>query len=84
MTQAFYSNGKLLLTGEYAVLDGALSLALPTKLGQKMTVTEMASEKIIWKSLDEKGRIWFETDFQQDELIDISTPGKDANPITRP
>ena len=83
MTQAFYSNGKLLLTGEYAVLDGALSLALPTKLGQKMTVTEMASEKIIWKSLDEKGRIWFETDFQQDELIDISTPGKDANPIRK-
>jgi mevalonate kinase len=27
----FYSNGKLLLTGEYLVLDGAKSLALPTK-----------------------------------------------------
>ena len=33
-TQTFYSNGKLLITGEYVVLDGAKALALPTKFGQ--------------------------------------------------
>lgn len=35
---SFKSNGKLLLTGEYLVLDGAVALALPTKMGQIMTV----------------------------------------------
>lgn len=34
----FYSHGKFLLTGEYLVLEGALALALPLKLGQTMTV----------------------------------------------
>ena len=34
MTGNFFSPGKLLLTSEYVVLDGALALALPTKLGQ--------------------------------------------------
>ena len=34
----FFSKGKLLLTSEYFVLDGALSLAIPTKLGQDLLV----------------------------------------------
>ncbi len=34
----FRSNGKLLLTAEYLVLDGARAIALPTKLGQSLTV----------------------------------------------
>ena len=29
-----YSSGKVLITGEYVILDGALSLACPTKFGQ--------------------------------------------------
>jgi hypothetical protein len=29
--EKFYSNGKLLITGEYLVLDGAKAFALPTK-----------------------------------------------------
>ena len=37
-TQTFYSNGKLLITGEYVVLDGAKALALPTKFGQSLVV----------------------------------------------
>ena len=68
MTKSFYSNGKLLLTGEYAVLDGALSLAVPTKFGQSLSVKEVDSQELLWKSWDEKGRIWFETTF------DISSP----------
>ncbi|MGB5358457.1 GYDIA family GHMP kinase [Eudoraea sp.] len=64
MTQQFYSNGKLLLTGEYAVLDGALSLALPTKYGQTLTVKELDSSMISWTSLDEKGEVWFRTSLQ--------------------
>lgn len=65
MTKSFYSNGKLLITGEYAVLDGALSLAVPTKYGQSLSVKEIASKKLRWKSWDEQGRVWFEATFDQ-------------------
>ena len=58
-----YSNGKLLLTGEYLVLDGALSLALPTKYGQSLEVYPNESDVVNWKSFDEKDTIWFEKQF---------------------
>jgi mevalonate kinase len=32
MTQTYHANGKLLLTGEYFILDGAVGLALPLNL----------------------------------------------------
>ena len=60
MTQEFYSNGKLLISGEYAILDGALSLAVPTKYGQTMQVMNTSSGQLVWKSLDEKNQLWFE------------------------
>ena len=41
----FYSHGKLLLTAEYAVLDGAKALALPTKLGQSLEVKRLNNQK---------------------------------------
>tara|TARA_R110002051_G_scaffold142705_2_gene215843 strand:+ start:9 stop:917 length:909 start_codon:yes stop_codon:yes gene_type:complete len=63
MIEEFYSNGKLLITSEYGVLDGALSLALPTKFGQSLTVEENNLQHLNWKSLDEKKAIWFEGDF---------------------
>jgi len=60
LKQDFYSNGKLLLTGEYVVLDGALSLAVPTSYGQSLSVEEIDEPKLVWTSLDEKGIVWFE------------------------
>ena len=53
-------NGKLLITGEYLVLDGALALALPVSLGQTLefTYNEEASDTLVWKSLDNKGQEW--------------------------
>src|SRR5680860_89304 len=68
MTRSFYSNGKLLLTGEYAVLDGALSLAVPTRYGQSLSVEEIASSQLQWKSWENNGMIWFEQSF------DVSSP----------
>ena len=55
----FYSHGKLLITGEYAVLDGAKALALPTKYGQEMQVNNTDKPGISWTSLDEKDDVWF-------------------------
>lgn len=59
----FHSNGKLLLTGEYFVLDGAWALALPTKLGQSLQVVKNESGEIIWKSYDADHSIWFQGRF---------------------
>ncbi|AFL80162.1 hypothetical protein Aeqsu_0653 [Aequorivita sublithincola DSM 14238] len=59
----FHSNGKLLLTGEYVVLDGATALAIPTKFGQFLEVDSSTKKEINWKSLDEKGVVWFEDFF---------------------
>ena len=59
--QEFYSHGKLLLSAEYAVLDGANALALPTKYGQTLKVKPIDTSEIRWKSFDHKGKLWFET-----------------------
>ena len=60
MKKTFYSNGKLLITGEYVVLDGAKALALPTKFGQNLIIEESENNLIHWKSHDQDGSIWFE------------------------
>lgn len=57
--QKYYSNGKLLITGEYLVLDGANSLALPTKYGQDLVVEKIDGQELIWESLDIEKNIWF-------------------------
>lgn len=62
MRHEYYSNGKLLLTGEYAVLDGAKALALPTIYGQSLTVEPTNTTMLSWKSLDRQGRVWFKMD----------------------
>lgn len=56
----YHSNGKLLLTGEYLVLEGATALALPTKPGQTLKVAEVADQQLKWLSLDEKNTPWLE------------------------
>ena len=58
--ERYYSNGKLLLTGEYAVLDGATALALPTKFGQSLEVSPRTDERILGKIRDVNGELWFE------------------------
>lgn len=68
MKQEFYSNGKLLLTGEYAVLDGAKALALPTTYGQTLTVEPTKTKTLSWKSLDREGRVWFEMDIDMESM----------------
>ncbi len=59
----YRSNGKLLLTSEYFVLNGALSLALPTQKGQSLQVTEEPfSQPILkWNAYNRLGRIWIAT-----------------------
>ncbi|NJL76554.1 MAG: hypothetical protein HC892_17585 [Saprospiraceae bacterium] len=64
---AFFSsraNGKLLLTAEYFILDGAVGLALPTQKGQNLEVFATDTPYIVWQSLDADGSLWFEGKFE--------------------
>ena len=64
--QYFYGHGKLLLSGEYFVMDGAEALALPTTVGQSMKVSYRHSYQptLNWKSVDHTGKVWFESDYE--------------------
>ena len=79
--ETYKSNGKLLLTGEYVVLDGALSLAIPTTFGQSMKVTKLDEPKLIWKSFDDKNKIWLEEEFsiENNEITTSFTPRNDTS-----
>jgi mevalonate kinase len=69
MSTTFYSNGKLFISGEYLVLDGADAFALPTKFGQDLVVTEGENQIIEWKSYDYDKQLWFENVISFDEVI---------------
>lgn len=72
MENRIYSPGKLLLTSEYFVLDGALALAVPTKLGQELRprIVRDNTSAIFWETYVEE-KIWFtlELNYQNWEII---------------
>ncbi|WP_309613450.1 GYDIA family GHMP kinase [Flavobacterium sp.] len=69
MKKTFYSNGKLLISGEYLVLDGANAFALPTKFGQDLVVENGSNQQIEWKSFDFDNHLWFEDTISFTEII---------------
>ena len=75
-TQTFYSNGKLLLTGEYVVLDGAEALAVPTRFGQNLTVKQGVAQELKWTSFDSDKSIWFQDILTFPEIINKSVSEK--------
>jgi mevalonate kinase len=68
----FYSNGKLLLTGEYFVLDGAKSLAVPTTCGQDLIVEPINQNELIWESYTNTGECWLQAIFDLPKLRLVS------------
>ncbi len=74
----FHSNGKLLITGEYLVLDGALSLAVPCVYGQSLNFSNHNNPTLSWRSYDSNGSLWFESDFKYDSLDILNTSDSDA------
>ncbi|NNL80526.1 MAG: GHMP kinase [Flavobacteriaceae bacterium] len=77
--KSFYSHGKLLISGEYLVLDGARALAIPTRFGQWLHVRENSDNLLKWRSLDENEKPWYSGAFirQNGEWI-----GQDEENIT--
>jgi mevalonate kinase len=75
MKLTFVSQGKLLISGEYLVLEGASALALPTKLGQTMDVELLpGSGNIHWMAKDFQGQLWLNCSFilQDDHFISVA------------
>ncbi len=70
MYKKFRTNGKLLITGEYFVIDGAKALALPTRFGQSLIIKASANGgNLIWKSFDEQKNSWFECIFSTKNFL---------------
>jgi len=65
--QFFYSNGKLLITAEYLVLKGALSLAVPTQYGQSLAVYPKAEEGLLWQAYENEKQ-WLNFQLSLDEI----------------
>ncbi len=64
----YYSNGKLLITGEYLILKGALSLAMPVKFGQSIQIIDNSENKnFIWET-NIKNTEWFNCRFNSYDL----------------
>ena len=69
----FYAPGKLMISGEYAVLNGATAFAIPTKgYGQTLSVNSFEQSGHYWKSFDLDGQ-WFDVLFSPDLLQIIKT-----------
>ena len=81
----FRANGKLLLSGEYLVLDGAKALAFPTKLGQRMQISakQDAPPGIHWVSKLEDGSVWFEGRFGKKNNILTATDDAVAQQLVK-
>ena len=80
---AFYSsNGKILLTGEYLVLEGALALGLPTRFGQTLEVehSTQLNGMIEWAAFQENN-LWFNAliDIEKWEVVETGNPDVAGN-----
>ena len=81
--QEFYSPGKLLISGEYVVLDGATALALPTKFGQSLQVKAIDEPFLRWKSFDQEGELWIEEIFSIEEILNAQSTAHNSEELAR-
>ncbi|KQT15485.1 30S ribosomal protein S6 [Chryseobacterium sp. Leaf404] len=70
-----YSPGKLMLTSEYFAVDGALVLAVPTKLGQEFFFDEIADAKslIFWEAYHQN-KLWLKAviDYKKWQIVETN------------
>ncbi len=77
MTNSFYNNagGKLLITGEYLVMEGAEAFAVPLNKGQSLNVKTSPANtlpKLVWNARIPSG-LWFDAEFLLPSLKIIKT-----------
>ncbi len=72
------ASGKLLITGEYFVLDGAVALAVPVRFGQNLRATATSETGLLaWTSTDQDQQPWFDAifDIKTLDIVTCSDPG---------
>ena len=76
MQKSWYSHGKLLISGEYLVMEGAKSFALPLKQGQSLSLKSNNKKGLlIWNALLSDGN-WFQATFDTKKLNIIETSNR--------
>lgn len=55
------------------MLDGASAFAVPTKMGQKMTVKNSRGSDLVWECLDKDGNSWFNSHISLYDFSAINT-----------
>ncbi len=76
--KSFYGRGKLLLTGEYAVVRGAKAIAIPTGQGQSLTISTGRGSDIKWKSKTADGEVWFDAKISLFDFAPIKTTDQEV------
>jgi mevalonate kinase len=61
----YFSPGKLLITGEYLVLHGAMALAVPTRFGQNLHLEKLDSDIISWELKNHLGQITYSSEWNR-------------------
>ncbi|WP_320168355.1 GYDIA family GHMP kinase [Mangrovibacterium marinum] len=79
----YRAHGKLLLTGEYFVLCGAKSIALPLQYGQRMEVSAGRQDGILsWKAFMQEG-LWFSCELKLPDFEIVNSSDADKAAILR-
>jgi len=83
--ETFYGHGKLLITGEYFVLDGAKALAVPTKFGQTLRVTTLHARDnlLYWVALNNLNKPWLNLVFDTTGFTCINAKQDEAVRLTK-
>ena len=76
----FHAHGKLLITGEYLVLKGAMALAIPLNKGQTLYVETTNEAGLQWRAETPNG-LWFEAKFDDELKLLESTDYKKADTL---
>ncbi len=71
--KSYWSPGKLLLTSEYIVIDGATALAIPTTYGQDLKVKSTNDGIIHWISKTHEDEVWLEVSLDITDLTVLSS-----------
>ncbi|MHA3789766.1 GYDIA family GHMP kinase [Flavobacterium hauense] len=75
MKKIFYSNGKLLLIGEYTVIDGSEAFAVPTVHGQHLEIESYDPHILKWESYDADAKQWYKATLSYQTIHDNRRTG---------
>lgn len=65
-----FAHGKLMLTGEYAVMYGARALALATRYGQHLRAVRTSQcDTLLWTARDADGSVWLNAELKGQTLL---------------